>query len=216
MASPDAWSRFYSRQTELTDWFVDFEQLKSHIDELLSVNSDYKTIVDIGCGSSMLGPKIANAHPNLKVYCIDTSVECLQALADNCVGNNCTFAIGDARKSLPFCDNSVDLIIDKGTSDAVARNKNGLTNIKLLLDEAKRVLQPYGILMQVTTDPPDIRIHMISNLDKGAEISFTKLPNYSNNLPVYTYKIRFSNDDPNKLDAIEFDRPSPNDEVMNF
>ena len=195
MGSADAWSRYYIRQSELIDWFVDFEQVKSHITELLAVNPQYRTIVDIGCGSSMLGPKLATTHPTLEVYCIDTSAECLQALAENCEGTNCTFAVGDARKNLPFYDNAVDLIIDKGTSDAVGRSKSGFSNVKLLFDEVERVLQPTGTLLQITTDPPEVRVPLITSLVKQARVSFTKLSYTSNNLPVFTYEVNFFGDD---------------------
>ena len=213
MSSPDAWSRFYSHKKELVDWFVDYNQLKSQIEELLSLNPSFKIIVDIGCGSSMLGPMIANTHSHLKVYCIDTNVECLQALARKCEGDNCTFAIGDVRKRLPFADKSVDLIIDKGTTDAVARNKDGFSYVKMVFNEVKRVLQPNGFLVQVTTDPPDIRIHMISSLVKGTNISFTKLPNSSNNMSVYTYRIRFSADEPDNP-ITNFARIPAKDEII--
>ena len=198
MGSSDAWTNYYQRIAEPVDWFADYEQLENYFDELLTHNHTFTSVVDIGCGSSFLGPKLAGARPNLNVYCIDLSMECLQTLALNCGHANCTFAVGDARRNLPFSDHSVDLVIDKGTSDALIRSKNGAFNFKLMMDEAKRVLQKEGLLLQITTDPPEQKMPQMKEYNEITTISFKKLPIFSNKLPIYAYKVRFFPHDENE------------------
>ena len=191
MGSPVAWSNFYRQKNELIDWFADYDQLQAPIREIFLSNPNCETVVDMGCGSSLLGPRLAEDHPNTNVYCIDSSIECLQTLGNNCTSNNCTFAVSDVRKCLPFHDDSVDLIIDKGTSDALARHRGGLGGLNSMLAEAKRVLHENGTLLQITTEPPEEKLQEVKSFDENAKVSFTKLSAVSNSLYVYAYKVTF-------------------------
>ena len=191
MASLEGWSRHYSRQPEQLDWFVSYEQLSSLLTRTLKSSHRYETVVDVGCGVSLIGPKLAKARPNLRVYCFDSSIECLQILSEMCGNKNCTFVVGDVRCTLPFSDGSVDLIIDKGTSDAISRHEDGKTHVHSMFAEARRVLHKNGVLLQITTQPPEQRIEDIKTFSKDSKVSYIKLDATSNDMPVYAYIVKF-------------------------
>jgi ubiquinone/menaquinone biosynthesis C-methylase UbiE len=61
--------------------------------------------------------------------------------------------------ALPFSDDSFDVILDKGTIDAVAFQLKG--NIKLMLSELDRVLAPGGRIVQISDDAPECRRELV-------------------------------------------------------
>ncbi len=72
---------------------------------------------------------------------------------------NMEFICADVTHGLPFADSSFDLIICKGTFDAILCSTGSVTSIKRLVAECDRVLEPgHGCLFVVTHGAPDNRV----------------------------------------------------------
>ncbi len=69
------------------------------------------------------------------------------------------FVCADITHGLPFADASFDLIICKGTFDAILCSNGSVSSIKRLVAECDRVLAPaHGCLFVVTHGTPDNRV----------------------------------------------------------
>ncbi|KAL3911978.1 MAG: hypothetical protein SGILL_007071 [Bacillariaceae sp.] len=81
-----------------------------------------------------------------------------------------TFVCADITEGLPFDDESFDLVIVKGTLDAVLCGKTGSFNAKKVVSECARVLSTgYGCLFLVTYGNSDSRVEYLEHQN---DISF--------------------------------------------
>lgn len=178
MDKKETWDRFYTENSSRTstfknfEWFFSFDtvrdlimpllQTKSHSDVLLQV-------LDIGCGTSALGPSIYrhSTHPVL-VTCADISPIAVRLMQEH-VGDKAVqpqnlfsqleFVELDCTQiHKRFSSSSVDLIVDKGTTDALLRCKEGNQKAGLLLKECLKALRSTGSLLQFSDEDPDARL----------------------------------------------------------
>ncbi|XP_063756978.1 citrate synthase-lysine N-methyltransferase CSKMT, mitochondrial isoform X2 [Eleginops maclovinus] len=172
------WDRFYAENRNRTttfknfEWFFGFEairdlimpflQTKSHRDSLLHV-------LDMGCGTSALGPCIyRHSYLPVRVTCADISPiavrQMLQHVQANAiqphnVSSQLEFVELDCTElQTHYLCSSVDLIIDKGTTDALLRSKEGKGKAGLMLKQCLKVLRSSGSLLQFSDEDPDARL----------------------------------------------------------
>ncbi len=58
--------------------------------ESLTINSDFSTIVDIGCGYGVLGITIGKLHPNKEIYMVDVNDRAIKLSNENIKSNGIT------------------------------------------------------------------------------------------------------------------------------
>lgn len=81
-----------------------------------------------------------------------------------------TFVCADITEGLPFDDESFDLVIVKGTLDAVLCGNGGTFNAKTVVSECARILATgYGCLFLVSYGNPDSRVEYLEHQN---DISF--------------------------------------------
>jgi ubiquinone/menaquinone biosynthesis C-methylase UbiE len=74
------------------------------------------------------------------------------------------FVCADVTRELPFADASFDLIICKGTLDAILSSAGSVANVKRMMHECCRLLRdPHGALVVVTHSSPDNRLVFFEN-----------------------------------------------------
>nr|CAB3262926.1 uncharacterized protein LOC100185269 [Phallusia mammillata] len=186
----EAWSNFYNSSDESREWFVSYKDIKDHLDNIIHHNS-CQNALDIGCGTSSLGPTLAEKHSDLSVYCLDASIECLVKLSTQFP--QCTYVVCDICNQLPFATCSIDMVIDKGTSEAILRHCDGKKQFGMLMKEVFRVLKPNGIFVQITTEPPEVRLDDLRCSETQINVSFTEIGTESNSLKVYMYFVKKHN-----------------------
>lgn len=178
MDKKSTWDRFYTEASSRTPAFKNFEwffgfgsvrdvilpllQTRSHPDALLQV-------LDMGCGTSAVGPSIyrESALP-VRVTCADVSPVAVRLMQEH-VGVE-AFRPDNPSSQIDFVEldctqldkhfgsNSLDLIVDKGTTDALLRSKEGAGKAALVLKQCLRVLRSSGSLLQLSDEDPDVRL----------------------------------------------------------
>lgn len=172
------WDRFYAETTSSAttfknfEWFFGFESVQDLIMPLLQTTSRPDAalrVVDMGCGTSALGPSIYRHSPvSVHVTCADISpvaVKLMQehirakAILPRSLSSQIEFIELDCTQlDEHFSTSSVDLIVDKGTTDALLRSKEGKANARLVIKKCLRVLRNSGSLLQFSDEDPDSRL----------------------------------------------------------
>ncbi|XP_035005294.2 citrate synthase-lysine N-methyltransferase CSKMT, mitochondrial [Hippoglossus stenolepis] len=172
------WDRFYAENNSRTptfknfEWFFGFEAVRDFIMPLLQHKSDPDAllrVLDVGCGTSALGPCIYRHSPvPVQVTCADISPVAVRlmkehveakAIQPHSVSSQLEFVELDCTHLLKHLGSgSVDLIIDKGTIDALLRSKEGKGKAGLVLRQCLKVLRGSGSLLQFSDEDPDARL----------------------------------------------------------
>ncbi|XP_032355211.1 citrate synthase-lysine N-methyltransferase CSKMT, mitochondrial [Etheostoma spectabile] len=172
------WDRFYAESRSKTttfknfEWFFGFDAVRDFIMPLLQTESHpgaVLQVLDMGCGTSALGPCIFrhSAQP-VRVTCADISPIAVQLMQEHVQAkaiqphNLCSqleFVELDCTQLHRHCGySSVDLIVDKGTTDALLRSKEGRGKASLVLKQCLKVLRSSGSLLQFSDEDPDARL----------------------------------------------------------
>lgn len=129
-------------------------------------------VLDLGCGRSQLPLNLYLwKHFPLAVICLDYVQEAvdyqlhsLQTVTPGCQNSFMYGACADACQ-LPFRNDCFDLVMDKGTMDALLKNtQEGALSAKQMLFEAYRVLNKGGGFVQLTDEDPDSRLPFLESI----------------------------------------------------
>ncbi|XP_049923043.1 citrate synthase-lysine N-methyltransferase CSKMT, mitochondrial isoform X1 [Epinephelus moara] len=172
------WDRFYTENSSRTntfknfEWFFGFDAVRDFIMPLLQtkVHPDAPLqVLDMGCGTSALGPCIYRHSPlPVRVTCADISPVAVRLMQEHIqaeaiqplnVSSQLEFVELDCTQLHKHCGcSSVDVIVDKGTTDALLRSKEGRKKASLVLKQCLKVLQSSGSLLQFSDEDPDARL----------------------------------------------------------
>ncbi|XP_063801114.1 citrate synthase-lysine N-methyltransferase CSKMT, mitochondrial isoform X2 [Pseudophryne corroboree] len=185
------WDNIYSSNgSSHFDWFCGYKDLKHF---LLSLNHEMVPekytgpplhVLDVGCGTSDVGVGLfQDSHIPLLITCIDRSTPAILAMRNSLMErepltpkhseSRLEYVEGDVTDLHAFPSGSVSLVLDKGTSDALLRS--GKEQARRLLQEALRVLQEGGKLIQLTDEDPDARLPFLEQAGVGPSVTFHDL-----------------------------------------
>lgn len=154
------------------EWFFGFDAVQDIILPFLKRPTDSNApvqVLDMGCGTSALGPSIYRHTPwPVAVTCVDISpvaVELMQEhtkttpIEPQSQQSSLAFLELDCTKLKEhFRPQSLDLIVDKGTTDALLRSRDGGAKAGQILRQCMGVLRSTGSLIQLSDEDPDARI----------------------------------------------------------
>uniref|UniRef100_G1TUS8 Citrate synthase-lysine N-methyltransferase CSKMT, mitochondrial n=1 Tax=Oryctolagus cuniculus TaxID=9986 RepID=G1TUS8_RABIT len=188
------WDRFHAQlrpgSAPTFDWFFGYEQVQGLLLPLLQEAraAGPLRVLDVGCGTSGLctGLYTSSPHP-VDVLGVDFSpvavahmnslLEGSQGQTPLCPGHPASrlhFMQADAQNLGPVAaSGSFQLVLDKGTWDAVARG--GLPGAYRLLSECLRVLSPQGTLIQFSDEDPDVRLPCLEQGSRGCNVTVQEL-----------------------------------------
>ncbi|XP_055878639.1 citrate synthase-lysine N-methyltransferase CSKMT, mitochondrial-like [Biomphalaria glabrata] len=194
------WKAFYERKSQAIgfDWFLDSHQVLGTV--LESIENVFQrstqlpkerqgkgnilSYLDLGCGTSELPSKVfmncphatslvlLDFIPEALTYQLNKMLECKPLLKDStCVG-----IVADVQK-LPFASDTFNIIVDKGTMDALLKDKSrGHHKTQLMMSEVVRVLAPGGRYLQISDEDPDSRLLFLEQTCDKSHNSSHSLP----------------------------------------
>ena len=123
--------------------YFDYSCLEPLLEGLLL--SPDKIILELGCGDSPM-VKDMKTHNQTCLHAVDFSETIIAKLiSDQCSlpkKEQISYCVQDARNMTCYDSNSFDLILEKGTVDAMLCDKrNGFDNVKNIIGEACRILK---------------------------------------------------------------------------
>lgn len=172
------------------DWFFGFEEARGLLLPLVKEGgaASPTRVLDVGCGTSSLCTGLYTKCPYpVDVLGVDLSpvavthmnslLEGNQGQKPLCPGHPASrlhFMQADAQNLEQVASKgSFQLVLDKGTWDAVARG--GLPGAYQLLSECLRVLSPLGTLIQFSDEDPDVRLPCLEQASEGWTVSVQEL-----------------------------------------
>ncbi|GAA6104349.1 citrate synthase-lysine N-methyltransferase CSKMT, mitochondrial [Tachysurus ichikawai] len=184
------WDRFYTENSRKGtfknfEWFFGFHSVKDSILPLLQSMSDSPAplhVLDIGCGTSALGPGIyRHSQCAVVVTCADISpvaVRLMQEHAESTPVQPCNPASTLVFREMDcteleghFEPRSLALIVDKGTTDALVRSKEGRAKAGRIVRQCLTVLTGSGSLLQFSDEDPDARLLWLEKESQGSEVA---------------------------------------------
>uniref|UniRef100_A0A8D2B0K3 Citrate synthase-lysine N-methyltransferase CSKMT, mitochondrial n=1 Tax=Sciurus vulgaris TaxID=55149 RepID=A0A8D2B0K3_SCIVU len=172
------------------DWFFGYEEVQELLLPLLqeAPAASPPRVLDVGCGTSNLCTGLYTQSPYpVDVLGVDFSpvaVAHMNSLLQGGQGqaplyprhpdSHLRFMQADAQNLRPVAaSGSFQLLLDKGTWDAVARG--GLPGAYQLLSECLRVLSPKGTLIQFSDEDPDVRLPCLEQRSPGRTVAVQEL-----------------------------------------
>jgi ubiquinone/menaquinone biosynthesis C-methylase UbiE len=209
MSQQSYWEEFYRKVPHQTsadtyDWFFPYQVaqpwLHQYIKQQTIQAGDQEgqrslKVMDLGCGTSDLSTHLFADNPSLQITCVDFSEEAIKKM-QRTFGHlepqkesspGITFVQGDAT-CLPFKDQTFDICYEKGTVDAILKQKtHGTSKAVGVICEIARVLKPAGVLLQFSDEPPELRLpllesakwELITSQNRSVSISFKEISNFS-------------------------------------
>ncbi|XP_056601660.1 citrate synthase-lysine N-methyltransferase CSKMT, mitochondrial [Triplophysa dalaica] len=184
------WDRFYVENGNKTfEWFFGFHPVKEFILPVIQTMSHFHShplhILDMGCGTSALGPCVYKHSPcAVKVTCADISPVAIRLLEEHT--NTSSLHSQNPSSVLSFIEmdctqlrgqfepKSLDLILDKGTTDALVRSNEGRVKAGQIIKQCLQVLRTSGSLLQFSDEDPDARLvwleREVRETDQAADV----------------------------------------------
>ncbi|XP_006899926.1 PREDICTED: methyltransferase-like protein 12, mitochondrial [Elephantulus edwardii] len=210
LADRHVWDRLHSQARRdglpTYDWFFGYEQVQYLLLPLLkeALASRPLRVLDVGCGTSSLCTDlytkcpypvdvlgvdfspVAVAHMNRLLEGVEGQTPLCPAHPASCLH----FKQADAQALGSVAPSgSFQLVLDKGTWDAVARG--GLPAAYQLLSECLRVLSPGGTLIQFSDEDPDARLPCLEQGSQGCTVTVQELDPFRG-LTYFAYLVQSS------------------------
>eukprot|EP01006_Ploeotia_vitrea_P038351 TRINITY_DN66227_c6_g3_i2.p1 TRINITY_DN66227_c6_g3~~TRINITY_DN66227_c6_g3_i2.p1 ORF type:complete len:209 (-),score=104.04 TRINITY_DN66227_c6_g3_i2:356-982(-) len=116
-------------------------------------------VLVVGCGNSPMSKHMYEDGFE-DMTSIDYSDVVIEKMRQTDPDNKYNFMSMDVRK-LKFPDAHFDLIVDKGTLDAILCGSDSSRNAGMMLAECKRVLKPGGFFFVITYGVPESRLNYL-------------------------------------------------------
>lgn len=176
MGKKSFWNKFYDekKHRKTFDWFFEYRDIRSAIQGIVETLCEQNCrkalkVLDVGCGTSSMALEFANDYRDIaNVWCLDFSIVALQELRSqqgehqwkDRLFSNVDYIAADAMY-LPFKDETFDLVLEKGTLDAMLKTQLLLQRAPNLVCEVVRVLSRGGIYCQFSDEDPELRLPIL-------------------------------------------------------
>ncbi|PVU95880.1 hypothetical protein BB561_001518 [Smittium simulii] len=162
-ATKQYWDERYSSGGKeiIFDWFKRYSDIKELINSVIPEKT--LSILMLGCGNSSLSEDMYNDGYQ-DITNIDFSEIVIQQMSERCSELDMKWQVMDVL-DLKYPDNQFDVLIDKGTMDALMCEKGDVwdpsdelkATVKKEVDCAERVLKPGGVFLYITFGQPHFR-----------------------------------------------------------
>ncbi|KAL0212374.1 hypothetical protein RCL1_006000 [Eukaryota sp. TZLM3-RCL] len=154
-SDPNYWIERYKKEASTNfDWYLTYVNLKDILSPYLQ---EGMKILVVGCGNSRLSYQLyEDGFKN--VVSIDIADSAINQMIEKYreTAPELEWQVMDVRK-LDFPSGSFDLVVDKGTMDALLCGKDSFENVYSAHKEIHRVLKPSGTYINITYGQPEAR-----------------------------------------------------------
>jgi SAM-dependent methyltransferase len=152
------WEGLYAAEAGRTDeWLLSWAAIAPLI---TSAAPRAATVLHLGCGNSTLGEEMHQAgYP--QVVNIDYAEAAVRQLRARAVGKRGLFYLVMDARALAFADGTFDLVVEKGTLDAIACLDEE-DAVERAVGQAWRVLRPGGLLVSLSMRVPRSRLSRLA------------------------------------------------------
>jgi len=170
---PSYWDERYAADDGTYDWYCSLTLL---VDFLLPLLRPDHRILMLGCGNSELSAELHSAGFPLIVN-VDISDHCIRKMADRhqALEPPMEWRVMDCRE-LTYPDADFDVVIDKGTMDALLCGDGSYDNVYRTHCEVQRVLRPGGRCVTVTYGEPKLRLEIFQRRKLHWQVTHYTLP----------------------------------------
>jgi len=155
--SPSYWDERYAKEDTTFDWYLSYNRVKHLMQSFLKTTSK---ILMVGCGNSRMSEQMYEDGFN-DITNIDISEVVIEQMKKKYAGyENMKFLAMDVKK-LSFPKDSFDVIIDKGTMDAILCGNNSFHNAATMNGELSRVLVEGGHYVNISYGQPSTRLEFL-------------------------------------------------------
>jgi len=173
-SNKDFWDSRFNETSGFFDWYVGWTEMKPIVTNAFPPSTTEKLLM-VGCGNSKL---TEDMHKDGYSYIlnIDISQVVLDKMHEQYIQYpQFEYAVMDATR-MPLKSDEFDLVIDKGTFDALACGKEK-TILRRLVQEMVRVTSINGSCIIITHGTPEKRMPLFEDYlkDDNVEISYEKL-----------------------------------------
>eukprot|EP01097_Dermamoeba_algensis_P004609 TRINITY_DN2989_c0_g1_i2.p1 TRINITY_DN2989_c0_g1~~TRINITY_DN2989_c0_g1_i2.p1 ORF type:complete len:241 (-),score=32.59 TRINITY_DN2989_c0_g1_i2:113-835(-) len=156
--SVDYWNEVYQTETEPYDWYMSYATLKPSF-RRAGIEKHHKILI-IGCGTSRLSAQMYDEGFK-DLLSTDVSPIVIDQMSKQYP--RLSFMISDITNMSQFADGTYDVVIDKGTMDAIFCGANWPQNVPAACSEISRVLKPNGVYLSITHNEPKRRLDQFEN-----------------------------------------------------
>ena len=159
-SSQGFWEQRYANKPKggVCEWYFSLETLlplMRSANLLSEEEEDGKRTIDvleIGCGDAPLLPALPLGMARGRRVAIDFSAHVIEKLLKEAPSSSsCEFLVEDARRMRTFAAHSFDLLIDKGTLDAMLCDPRlGARNVRQIFQQVTRIMRPTGAFLIVS------------------------------------------------------------------
>jgi len=167
----DYWEGFYEDNTTGAaefEWFCSYDMLKPFVDEFIEplvaaserAGTERLKLIVAGCGNSLLSNEVyddfvdSTGKPRLDLWNVDYASAAIARVRRSAGSRQMQHVVADLRDlgRDEFPDASADVILDKGTLDALFCA--GKASVSAAVGEFRRLLRPGGVAVIVSGVPP--------------------------------------------------------------
>ena len=161
--SHEFWENRYINQTQPFEWYFDWKYAEQEVSPFVK-NKDLALI--IGCGNSEMSSELQQKDVKM-IVSIDVSKTVISQMAEKYKENKNLLWYEMDCTDMSFKDELFDVVLDKGTFDAIFCGDNSISNILSSLSEIWRVLKNNGFFIEISFGKPKDRLNCFKKSDEN-------------------------------------------------